>query len=112
MAERKRAVPIVFWVSEEEKQLIQQKMELMGIINMSAYLRKMAIDGYTIRLDMPEIKEMVSLLRYAGNNLNQLTKRVHEIGHIYDADLEDIHRNQKRIWDAVRAILSKLSTVR
>lgn len=111
MAERTRSVPIVFWVTEEEKQLIQKKMELMGVINMSAYLRKMAIDGYTIKLDLPELKQMVSLLRYAGNNLNQLTKRVHETGRIYDTDLEDIKQNQERLWQAAENIITALSAV-
>ena len=109
MANRKRSVPIVFWVSEDEKELIQQKMELLGTGNMSAYLRKMAIDGYTVRLDIPELKEILSLLRYAGNNLNQLTRRVHETGRIYDADLEEIHRNQDRIWTAAQQIYNSLS---
>lgn len=111
MAERIRSVPIVFWVTEEEKHLIQKKMELMGVINMSAYLRKMAIDGYTVKLDLPELKQMVSLLRYAGNNLNQLTKRVHETGRIYDTDLEDIKQNQERLWQAAENIITALSAV-
>lgn len=111
MAERTRSVPIVFWVTEAEKQLIQKKMELMGVINMSAYLRKMAIDGYTVKLDLPELKQMVSLLRYAGNNLNQLTKRVHETGRIYDTDLEDIKQNQERLWQAAENIITALSAV-
>ncbi|HCA29773.1 MAG TPA: plasmid mobilization relaxosome protein MobC, partial [Ruminococcaceae bacterium] len=61
--------------------------------NMAAYLRKISIDGYVIRLELPELKEMVSLLRRSSNNLNQLTKRVHETGRVYDADLEDIVQN-------------------
>ena len=112
MANRKRSVPIVFWVTEDEKELIQQKMELLGIVNMSAYLRKMAIDGYTVRLDLPELKEMLSLLRYSGNNLNQLTKRVHETSRIYDADLEDIKQNQERIWAAAEKIVSALAALK
>ncbi len=111
MGERKRNVQLAFWVSEEENEIIRQKMEMAGIINASAYLRKMALDGYTIRLDLPELKEMVSLLRYAGNNLNQLTKRVHQSGRIYDSDMEELHRNQERIWDAAREIIAKLSSI-
>ena len=111
MAERKRKIPIQFYVSESEMQIIQQKMVLAGIVSTSAYLRKMALDGYTVKLDLPELKEMVSLLRYAGNNLNQLTKRAHETGRIYDADLEDIRQNQERLWDAASAILTKLSAI-
>ena len=112
MDKRKRSVPILFWVSEEEKELIQQKMELFGTDNMSAYLRKMAIDGYVVKLDIPELKEMVSLLRYTSNNLNQLTKRAHESGRIYDADLEDIQQNQERIWTAAEKIVSSLAVLK
>lgn len=111
MTNRKRPVPIVFWVTEEEKKLIRQKMELIGMVNMSAYLRKMAIDGYIIHLDFPELKEMVSLLRYSSNNLNQLTKRVHETGRIYETDLNEIKERQEKIWDGVAHLISRLSAL-
>ena len=95
-------------MTQEELQAIQKKMELFGTTNFSAFVRKMAIDGYVVRLELPELKELVSLLRYSSNNLNQLTKRVHETGRIYDADLEDIHRDQERLWGAAQQILDKL----
>lgn len=57
----------------------------------------MAIDGYVVKLDLPELREMVSLLRYSSNNLNQLARRVHETGRVYAADMEDILQNQERI---------------
>lgn len=72
-------------LTPEEWSMIQRKMAQLGTTNFSAYIRKMAIDGYAVRLELPELKEMVSLLRYSSNNLNQLTRRVHETGRIYDA---------------------------
>lgn len=92
-----------------ELQMIQEKMKQYGTRNFSAFVRKMAIDGYVVRLELPELKEMVSLLRYSSNNLNQLTKRVHETGRIYDADLEDLRQTHERLWDAARDILSALA---
>lgn len=77
--------------------------------NLSAYLRKMAVDGYVVQLDLPELKELVSLLRRSSNNLNQLTRRVHETGRIYDADLEDIAQRQEQLWEGVKEILTQLS---
>lgn len=65
--------PVLFWVSPQEMELIRQKMAQFGTDNLSAYLRKMAIDGYVLQLDLPELKELVSLLRRSSNNLNQLT---------------------------------------
>ncbi len=73
------------------------------------YLRKMALDGYVVKLDLPELKELVSLMRYSSNNLNQLTRKVHETGRVYDADLEDISQRQEQLWEGVQKILAQLS---
>ena len=82
---RKREVQLNFRVSPEELALIEQKMAQLGTTNREAYLRKMALDGYVVRLELPELKELVSLMRYSSNNLNQLARRAHETGRIYDA---------------------------
>ena len=112
MAKRKRDVPVLFYVSKDEMELIQQKMQAFGTSNMSAYLRKMAIDGYVLKLDLPELKEMVSLLRRWSNNLNQLTRRVHQTGRVYDADLQELTTQQETIWDGVKQILRQLAKLR
>ena len=106
---RKREVQVNFRVSPEELALIERKMAQLGTTNREAYLRKMALDGYVVQLDLPELKELVSLLRRNSNNLNQLTRRVHETGRIYDADLEDISQRQEQLWEGVREILSQLA---
>ena len=108
-AKRKREVQVNFRVSPEELALIEQKMAQLGTVNREAYLRKMALDGYVVKLDLPELKELVSLMRYSSNNLNQLTRKVHEIGRVYDADLEDISQRQEQLWDGVQKILAQLS---
>ena len=106
---RKRKVQLNFRVSPEELALIEQKMAQLGTKNREAYLRKMALDGYVVRLELPELKELVSLMRYSSNNLNQLTRRVHETGRIYAADLEDIARRQEALWDGVHQVLTQLA---
>ena len=106
---RKREVQLNFRVSPEELALIEQKMAQLGTKNREAYLRKMALDGYVVRLELPELKELVSLMRYSSNNLNQLARRAHETGRIYDADLEDITRRQEALWDGVHQVLTQLS---
>ena len=104
----KKNITIKVRLSPDELKMIQEKMEQFGTDNMSAFIRKMVIDGYVVKLEIPELKEILSLLRYSSNNLNQLTKRVHETGRIYDADLEDIHRNQERLWDAAKEIIGSI----
>ena len=109
MAKRKRDVPVLFWVYAEELELIHQKMQQYGTENLSAYLRKMALDGYVVKLELPELKELVSLMRRSSNNLNQLTRKVHETGRGYNADLEDISQRQEQLWEGVKEILTQLS---
>lgn len=106
---RKREVQVNFRVSPQELEMIEQKMGQLGTSNREAYLRKMALDGYVVRLELPELKELISLMRYSSNNLNQLTRRVHETGRIYDADLEDISQRQEQLWAGVREILTRLA---
>ena len=106
---RKREVQLNFRVSPEELALIEQKMAQLGTKNREAYLRKMALDGYVVRLALPELKALVSLMRYSSNNLNQLARRAHETGRIYDADLEDISRRQEALWDGVHQVLTQLA---
>ena len=106
---RKRDVQVNFRVSPEELELIEQKMAQLGTKNREAYLRKMALDGYVVRLELPELRELVSLMRYSSNNLNQLTRKVHETGRVYDADLEDISQRQEQLWEGVKEILTRLS---
>ena len=111
MAKRKRDVPVLFWVSAEELELIRQKMQQYGTENLSAYLRKMAVDGYVVQLDLPELKQMISLLRYTSNNINQIAKRLNESGRAYDTDLAEILEKQKQLWGLANKILMKLSAI-
>ena len=111
MKKRKHDIPIMFWVTEQERNLIEQRMKQIGTTNMSAYLRKIPIDGYVLKLDLPELKEMISLLRRSSNNLNQIAKRVNETGRIYDTDIEYLCGNQKQLWAAMNEILTKLTAL-
>ena len=108
---RKRGVQLNFRVSEEELAAIESKMEQLGIFNREAYLRKMALDGYAVRLDLPELKELLSLLRRHSSNLNQLARRVNTTGRVYEADLADIAKRQEQLWESVREVLNQLASI-
>lgn len=107
----KRQVVLRFRVTPEEQEIIQKRMELLGTDNLSAYLRKMALDGLMVKLELPELKEILSLLRYAGNNLNQLTRRAHETGRVYNADLQEIQGNQEQLISLAKEILNSLAKI-
>ena len=109
MAKRKRGQSVYFMVTPEERQLIEDKMHLLDMENLGAYLRKMAIDGYVIRLDLAEVREMVKLLRNATNNLNQIARRANETRSIYEADILDIQAHYEKLWEAANQILRELA---
>ena len=105
MAGRIRNIQVIFRVDEQERGLIRQKMELMGVRNMQAYLRKMAIDGYAVKLDLPELREAVAMLGRYNGNINQIAKRVNAGGPTYQADMEEIRERLDQIWQLQRRIL-------
>ena len=102
---KKRDVRIEFVVSEQEAELIQEHMAELGITNLSAYLRKMAVDGYIIHLDMSGIQEMTRLLRICSNNLNQYTRRV------YATDIEDLHTRLDDLWSGMETLLRNFANI-
>ena len=61
MAKRKRDIQLKFRVTPQEREMIETKMAQFGTTNMAAYLRKMAIDGYVVKLDLPELRELAKI---------------------------------------------------
>ena len=112
MPKRNRNVQLNFRVSEDEKEWIEKKIEVAGVINREAYLRKMAMDGYILRLDLPELKEIISLMRRMSNNINQIAKRMSETGRLYEADIQEVSRIQEKLWDGIRELLSRLTQLK
>lgn len=109
MRERNQEIHVLLLPEEMER--IKQKMAELGIINRSAYVRKMALDGYCINLDLTDMKEMVSLLRRCSNNLNQYAKRANESGSIYAGDIRDLQVRQSEIWEIAKEMLARLATI-
>ena len=111
MANLKRSILLNFRVSEQERDLIKEKMATAGIINKEAYLRKMALDGYIIRLDLSNVREMVRLLSNATNNLNQIAKRANETRSVYKSDVQDLQAHYEQLWEQAEAILRSLANI-
>ena len=98
-----------FRVSKQELKRIWSKMESSGILSIGSYLRKMALDGYCLRLDLPELRRMAYLLQMCSNNLNQYTKAANESGQVYAADMEDLRSRLDELVEISKQILAKLT---
>ena len=109
MREYNRDIHMRLKQSDYEK--IKRRMNEAGVCNMSAYMRKMAIDGLIVNLDLSDVKELVRLLRYCSNNINQYAKKANENGNVFKADIEDIKRRQERLWNMANEIMERLAAI-
>ena len=100
-----------FRVSKAELDIIRQKMQEVGVRNMGAYLRKMAMDGYCIRLDLSDLKKVLSLMRYASNKLNQYARKANETGSVYLEDIQDLQKRFDLIWEELKGIHTRLASI-
>jgi len=103
---------IYFKVTDEERSLIEQKMALAGVHNMSAYIRKMCIDGYTINLQIPELAECAKFLCYTANNVNQIARRVNSGGDVYPDEVDEISAKLTEASKLFGNILEQLSKIK
>ena len=103
---------IYFKVTDEERKLIEQRMALAGIRNMSGYIRKMCIDGYFVQLQIPELTECAKLLRYTSNNVNQIARRVNSGSGVYPDEVDEITAKLTEASGLFGSILEKLSKIK
>ena len=108
----KRDEIIILRTTKAEKSHIYEKMLGMGIRSLSAYIRKMALDGYCLNLDLPQLRRMAYLLQMCSNNLNQYAKAANENGRVYAADMEDLRQRLDELIDIGRKILARLAELK
>lgn len=110
MKRRKRGVPLFVWVSEEEYAAIQERMEEAGTQNLSAYIRKMALNGYVLNVDLSPVRELVSLQRRCANNLNQVAIHANTYG-VYPSEITALQKDYAELWGRVSDVLKELAAV-
>ena len=108
---RSRSRQVKFWVNEEEYELLQKKMEAAGGVNQGAYIRKMILDGYIVKLDIPELKEIIRLLSITSNNVNQIARQLHSTGSIYQQDIGEVEAQLEQNYKMLRRLITKLSKI-
>lgn len=107
MANRTRPNQILFFVSDDEKRIIKVKMKQLGTNNMGAYLRKMAIDGYIIKVDYTQQKKLAAAVSRAAANINHICRRINSTGHFYEDDVAELKERQAEIWRLLKSSQSE-----
>lgn len=103
---------ILIRVTPAERKRIEEKMAQLGIRNMSAYIRKMAMDGLCVQLDLKDIRDFTEQVSRIGNNLNQYAKQANATGSIYEADIAYLREQFTILCSMEEKILAKLSGLR
>lgn len=107
---RRRPVHLHVMVSEEELAQIQERMAESGICNMGAYVRKMALNGYVLHVDLAPVRELVSLQRRCANNLNQVALHANTYG-VYPEEIKALQKDYAELWEPLNDLLKKLAEV-
>ena len=94
-----RTIHYSFKATPEEDAIIQRKMETFGIKNQSAFIRAMALNGYVLKLDLPELHDAVRL------------RRLNERGSIFETEIDDINDRQKELRTILSSILRRLDQI-
>ena len=97
-------------VTADELTQIQRRMAEAGITNAGAYMRKMALNGYILHVDLAPVKELVSLQRRCANNLNQVAVHANTYG-IYPSEIASLQKDYADLWEPLSELLKKLSAV-
>ena len=109
MIERSKRIELR--VTAEELRQIHERMQETGISSLTAYMIRMAIHGYVVKMDLSDLKELLRLMQISGNNLNQYAKKANETGSIYHEDIEELRTAQKEILQELRKVLEKLTAI-
>lgn len=108
---RVRSVPLQVWVRPDELEAIRGRMAEAGIHNMSAYVRKMALNGYVLNVDLGPVRELVSLQRRCANNLNQVAIQANTYGGVYPEEIKALQKDYEKLWEPLSSLLKKLAAV-
>ena len=109
MIERSKRIELR--VTAEELRQIHEHMQETGISSLTAYMIRMAIHGYVIKMDLADLKELLRLMQISGNNLNQYAKKDNETRSIYHEDIKELRTNQKEILQEMRKVLDRLTAI-
>ena len=108
MGDRTRTIQIKFYVTEQEREVIRQRMALIGTSNLGAYMRKISQDGFLYQVDFPELPVVCRAIEAIGQNINQIAKRINSTDTAYAEDLRQIKTEQEEIWKLLKTLLSRL----
>jgi hypothetical protein len=103
-----RPIQLHFHVTERERDFIHQKMKTAKIKNQSAYLRKMAIDGYIINVDFTDFRQLFANVGRIAGSVNQVAKRINTTDNIYADDVVELQKRQEETWRLLNEIHQKL----
>ena len=108
---RARDIRVDLRISQDEYDLIRERMEEAGTKNMSAFIRKMALNGYVLHVDLSPVKGLVSLQRRCSNNLNQIAVNVNTYGGITPQEIKALQKDYAALWEPLSDLINRLADI-
>ena len=106
---RARDIPLYVRVTQGEYDAIQNRMAEVCTTNMAAYIRKMALNGFVIHVDLSPVRELVSLQRKCANNMNQIAINVNTFGGATPQEITALQRDYTALWEPLSSLLRQLA---
>ena len=107
MANRKRTIPVQFYLDDDEQYILDEKFRVSGMKSKSAFLRKLILYGYVYDVDYSYLRNYNTELGRISSNLNQIAKRVNSTGNIYQEDMDEVKELMNEVWRTQKSMLSK-----
>ena len=107
MSNRSRTNELKVFLSDDEKFILDKKLELSGMRSRSAFIRHLIIHGYVYEINYDGLKALAEQVRKIGVNINQIVDRVRRTGSYYSDDINEIEELMKKVWHTIESTRSK-----
>lgn len=98
MAKRLRDISIHLRLSENEKNMIEERMRFCKIDSISDYIRRMSVDGCILVVDHSDVRRYNYELNRIGNNINQIAHHVNGTGTVAEKEIKELQEMMDTIW--------------
>ncbi len=107
MAKRERKNELKIFLSDDEQYILEQKVKISGMKSKSSFLRRLILYGFVYDIDYSDLRDYNATLGKISGNLNQIAKRMNATGNVYKADVEEVKKLMKQVWDTQKSMLAK-----
>lgn len=105
---RMRDRDIHIMVTHHEYELIRQRMKASGKDTLREFILDMAVNGYLIKVEHKELKDLIHEVNKIGVNINQIAHKANSTNTVSRTDVDEVKDKVDEIWQLLRSKLFAL----